>query len=175
LPSNSLLEAPQRFELEARLGSANPDLVHDTCLPEVVVHSVGPFSYPASKTLNPLDRKRLNVWHNASRNVAVARIATACVAGNQADLREYGWHEWQRGETCVNDTDEEQQHVTPSSVVVVVESCEHARIIKKLLPDWPILDSRDGEGADKAITPLCIATISFPVWRQLEFPVGGKV
>jgi hypothetical protein len=33
LPSNSLLEAPQRFELEARLGTANSDLMHTGMAP----------------------------------------------------------------------------------------------------------------------------------------------
>lgn len=148
LSSNSQLDASQRFELEARFGPVIPDSAPRACLPEVTVYSVGPFAYPPpDDSLNHLERKRRYIWHNTRRNAEIARIATLCVADDQAFLRQYG----QREESLNSN---EEQSTSPSSVAVVTESPEHARAIRKLLPQWDILDGRDGDVANKAETPL---------------------
>jgi hypothetical protein len=138
---DSRLDTQQSLELEERLGPVKRGSGCRDCLPEVVVHTVGPFAYPApDNSLAPLGRKRENIWHNAARNAAIARVATECLAGNHPSVSEY-----ERQEETEDST--EGQETVPPTVVVLVESPEHARQLRKLLPDWPILGGRDGEGA----------------------------
>ena len=43
--------------------------------------------------------------------------------------------------------------------------------IRRRLPRVP--GNGDKPGKERKILPSCMATIIFPVWRQLEFPVQG--
>lgn len=158
------LDLRQRFALEARFGPPCVDWRGPRYLPTVTVHRVGPFTYPDDQVHDALQRKRQYIWHNKCRNVEIARLAQACLAGDRAVLREYTYHtevinqsgsDNDENSIYSDDTVNDMPSSSPNTVILV-ESPEHARALKKMLRDWPVLNSVDNAGAraQQADTPL---------------------
>lgn len=82
--------------------------------------------------------KRESIWHNPARNAAIARLASALVAGDDAPLWEHGL--FLGGEGAARPP-------ADPTVVVLVESPEHARGLAQLLPGWAV---RSAERRDSA-------------------------
>ena len=92
VPAQDLLDDRQRMDLESVAGPEIFRLVQEpVTFTTVRVVPVGPFAYPAMATEGtPLERKRTALWHNGSRNQAIAQIARALAARDMEALRRHG-------------------------------------------------------------------------------------
>jgi hypothetical protein len=89
----------------------------------------------------PLERKRKLYWHNPTRNEHIAALAEAVRWRRRQALEEYGLSA--RDVRQIADG-------WSAGVVVLVESPEHARQLRSLLPDWRVWDL-----VPSAAAPVC--------------------
>jgi hypothetical protein len=85
---------------------------------------------------SPLDRKRAAIWQNENRNQALAALARGFAAGDCSAL-------WKCG-LLQDDNNQCAGPLLPSlpTVVVIVESIEHAAELAKLLPEFGVVAAR---------------------------------
>jgi hypothetical protein len=104
--------------------------------PQPTVCTVNVPAYPAWAGSDPLQRKRVNIWHNPHRNRLIARLAQACAGRDQAVLRE-----------LLIDVDAGCcRQPGPPRVAILVESPEHGHALRKCLP-WPLLTFSNEQAA----------------------------
>ncbi len=85
-----------------------------------------------------LQWKRRSIWHNPARNAAIARLASALDAGDDAPLWEHG---------LFLDREGAARPPADPAVVVLVEAPEHARGLAQLLPGWTVLSAERHDAA----------------------------
>jgi hypothetical protein len=87
----------------------------------------------------PLTRKRVGTWTNERRNAAIAAIASAIASGILESL-------WPFGLFTASAYSAASMPFQPSSwVTVVVESVDHAAILRSLLPEFGVLRANPPE------------------------------
>ena len=84
------------------------------------------------RAVNELDHKRRYYWLNDQRNIVVASVATALATRDISVLARYGARD-----------PLEIAALSSLRVVVVVESPEHGRTLKRRLPNWRLLTSEN--------------------------------
>ena len=85
-----------------------------------------------------LDRKRRGYWHNARRNQSVTAIADGFAGGSMMPI-------WAHG-LLLHEEGFPSGRRPKARVVVLVESLEHGRELKRRLSEWPLLDAREQRG-----------------------------
>ena len=90
-------------------------------------------SCPVDARWAALERKRRLLWHNATRNEFVARLAAALVEGDGPGLRSCGVR---------LSAQKRRQAREGWEVAILVESIRHGAALLKLLPSWELLDAR---------------------------------
>jgi hypothetical protein len=121
-----------------------------------------------------LAHKRQCVWHNESRNRALAVLATALAAGDDEPLRRQG--------LLRPDLRLPVAGLIGRRVAVLVESTEHGRELTRLLPGWPLCASlpspvgsrRPASGPPtRGILTLAAATAAGPLDVDVLVRAGG--
>jgi hypothetical protein len=85
-----------------------------------------------------LERKRTEYWRNAPRNGLIASVARGVLSANWRRLRAHGLPEAVVREAGHGDR----------RVAMLVESPEHGRELKRLLPDWTLCDATTHASCD---------------------------
>jgi hypothetical protein len=93
-------------------------------------------AFPKVKAPDPLQYRRLNIWHHRERNELIARTARA-VAGH--DLKTL----WELGLFLEAPDESWLRSAKRPSIYILVESLEHARELHELLPDWAVVAHRE--------------------------------
>ena len=119
-------------------------LIYSSAVPRVDVYAmVCPVdSFPRADKLKGLDRKRKAIWANDWRNRVIAAIADAFARKCREKLWEQGLFlgDEEALLSCLND---------PPRVCILVESTEHAAVLKALLPTWSVVHAHsDGVTAE---------------------------
>lgn len=95
---------------------------------------------------NPLANKQRQIWRNPQRNKQTAEIATALVQRDQVTLDSHG--------IDVTAILELLDRAQPPRVAILVESPQHARVLRKLLPDWSICSGARYAAPDCPTLPI---------------------
>lgn len=93
----------------------------------------------------PLERKR-QLWRCHARNRLIAAISKALATNDRSVLSRYGLDRLLRQ--------------PPRSLVIVVESVEHARALAELLPDWRVMHALPGAQDETAPCQGVIGTLA---------------
>lgn len=149
LPANQLLSEREWLRVEAVFGTA---LVPAARAPGAVAHmAIPPWTPSPPEGISPLERKRLAVWSNTTRNRFISAVAMAITSSDERALATFGLHTL--GDDLLTRGRER------SMVAILVESPEHGRRLVEHLPGWQLVQhqprpQRGGWDGWNPIAPL---------------------
>lgn len=168
VPVDCKLDAEDQLLLEVLCGPEiyrQPDDASALTTVEIAWLAAGP--YPAAQSVDALQRKLLYFWGNNRRDQQIADVAGAVRTLDLAQLRQHRLHETQVMQEAL-------QRQQPPTVCVLVESPQHSHALRKLLPEWTLICSRDA-GQEVTDLPLmqdqAIVTIPRAYKQGLAFDV----
>jgi len=135
LVPETALSVGEQLEIERWVGPAiylrrqKTGIVH--------THTYQATSIPGDRQhLSPLEQKRLAFWANRDRNQQIAVITDAFQHGDLPAL-------WEK-ELLRNQPLDLFQRLPPLKLTVLVETAEHGRNLRALLPEWELLHGTEG-------------------------------
>ena len=132
LPNDAHLTQHQQDEITAYFGVHEVHVGEEDAAGEPVqvtfVRNSGGSQLRAN--VSPLELKKRGIWHNPSRNLLIASLARALVDHDEEQLQKHFPGVWRAlaGERA-------------GRVGILVENVEHALVLAKSLPGWPVVTS----------------------------------